>query len=205
MEVNTEQFYQVIYFGISTLTVFVVLIVLFFINHRLRNREATPSPYTGLPLRRGEDLSYDSKLAVLRYLYSYHQYDNHIFEVTRSAYCRETGRIFPNAVTFWGTIDVDWEFLQKRFPGQWISWGSLNSLQQEAIIDSHHTIEGFQMDNSSSIPSPRGITKDYCYTKPGPLYVDLNTKILLGWKQVPNTTLEVLIVQKPKGIFEIKR
>jgi hypothetical protein len=27
--------------------------------------------------------------------------------------------------------------------------------------------------------------------------VDLETKVLLGWKEVPDTHLEVLIVQKP--------
>ena len=35
-------------------------------------------------------------------------------------------------------------------------------------------------------------------TRPGPLYVDIETKVLLGWKVVPGTDLEVLIVQKPK-------
>lgn len=205
MEINIEQFDQVIYFSIAILAVFVLLLFLFFVNNRLRNREVSPSPYTGLPLRRGEDLSYDSKLAILRYLYNFHEYDNRIFEIRQAAYCRETGRVFFNALTFFDTLEVDWKFLVKRFPGNWVSWGSLTSLQQEAIINSHHTLEGYQIDNSSPAPSPRGITKEYCYTRPGPLYVDVETKILLGWKQVPNTQLEVLIVQKPKGIFELKK
>ena len=202
---ETEQFYQVVYSSFAILIVFVLLLVGFFVNNWLRKHGASPSPYSGLPLRRGEDLAYDSKLAVLKYLYNYHQYDNRIFEVRKAAYCRETGRIFPDAITFFDTISVDWTFLIKRFPGNWVSWGSLSSLQQEAVISAHHTIEGYEIDNSCPNVSPRTITKDYCYTKPGPLYVDLETKILLGWKQVPNTLLEVLIVQKPKGIFEIKR
>jgi hypothetical protein len=32
------------------------------------------------------------------------------------------------------------------------------------------------------------------------LYVDVETQILIGWKEVPGTEVEVLIVQKPKEL-----
>jgi len=95
------------------------------------------------------------------------------------------------------TVKVDWTFLQKRYPGIWVSWGSLNSDQQRAISDAHESLEGFQTEVSSPSPAPRAIEPEYAYTKPGPLYVDIQTKVLLGWKVVPGTELEVLIVQKP--------
>jgi methionyl-tRNA synthetase len=39
----------------------------------------------------------------------------------------------------------------------------------------------------SASPSPRAIESEFAYTKPGPLYVDINTNILLGWQVVPGT------------------
>jgi hypothetical protein len=92
---------------------------------------------------------------------------------------------------------VDWTFLQKRYPGHWVSWGSLSKEQQEAIRDVHESLGKFQTQESSPTPAPRAVEPEYAYTKPGPLYVDLETKILLGWQVVPGTDFEVLIVQKP--------
>ncbi len=78
-----------------------------------------------------------------------------------------------------------------------MSWGSFSNDQQRAIRDVHESLEGFQTDESSANPVPRLVERRYAYTIPGPLYVDLETKVLLGWKCVPETELEVLIVQKP--------
>lgn len=132
-----------------------------------------------------------------------HQYDNPMFDFDKAALCRETGRIFPNSVTWYGTIKVDWTFLQKRYPGNYVSWGSLSDYQKEIVRSSHHTLEGFQTEYSSPQPAPSKIESFYAMTIPGPLYVDLDTNVLLGWKSVPLTDLEVLVVQKPKGIFEL--
>jgi hypothetical protein len=161
------------------------------------------SPYTGIPLRRATDLTYFAAERVLRFLYEFQQYDNRIFKLSRAAYCRETGRIFTNCVTWLDTVKVDWTFLQKRYPGSYVSWGSLNKDQQQAVRDAHESLEGFQTEISSPTPSPRGIEPEYAYTKPGPLYVDIETKVLLGWMVVPSTDLEVLIVQKPVRGFKL--
>jgi hypothetical protein len=134
---------------------------------------------------------------VLRYLYSLHEYDNRIFDIEKAAYCRETGRIFPRALNWFNAIQVDWSFLQKRYPGNYVSWGSLSEEQKSIIQNLHASLEGYQIQYSSPQPSPKKIDPKYAYTKPGPLYVDLETGILLGWKIVPDTDLEVLIVQKP--------
>lgn len=155
------------------------------------------SPYSDAPLRPWTGLSYTSMGRIYKYLASYRQYDNRMFNIRKIAFCRETGRIFPDAVTWYGKIKVDWNFLQQRYPGNWVSWGSLNEEQKRVVKESHNVIQGFQTAYSSTKPSPRAIEQEFAYIKPGPLYVDLETYILLGWKEVPGTDLEVLIVQKP--------
>src|SRR5690606_38458979 len=108
------------------------------------------------------------------------------------------GRVFPDSISFLGKGQVGWDFLRKRHQGNWVSWGSLSKDHQREIEEAHSSLEGFQTDISSPHARPRDIGPDYVFAKPGPLYVDIETKELLGWKEVPNTRLEVLIVQKPK-------
>jgi hypothetical protein len=195
-------YYDIVFFGVAICIVFFLLIGVFCFNYWLMNRKDSPSPYTGQPLRRASDLSYYNMERVLRYLYEMHLYDNRILDFSKAAVCRETGRIFTDCITWFDRIEVNWNFLQKRLEGNYVSWGSLTEAQQEIIMNAHHAIEGFQTENSCPIASPRLITKEYAYLKPGPLYVDMDKKILIGWKCVPDTNLEVLIVQRPRGIFE---
>lgn len=195
-------YFEVVLFGVAILAIFVLLIAFFCFGYWLSRRPDSVSPYTGLPLRKASGLSFYNMEKVLRYLYELHDYDNGVFELSKAAFCRDTGRIFPDALTWYERVRVDWGFLSKRLTGNYVSWGSLTEEQKKAIIDAHHRIEGFQTEISSPNPSPRQIEKKYAYLKPGPLYVDIDTKILLGWKCVPGTELEVLIVQRPRGIFE---
>lgn len=188
---------EVFIFSIAILASFFLLCGAFWFGWWLTRREATLSPYSGMPMRRAIDLSYSSMEKILRYLHDLHQYDNRIFEMKRAAICRETGRIFPNCITWYDSIKVDWNFIQKRFPGNYVSWGSLNEDQKRAMRDLHESLDGFQTEFSSPTPSPRMVESQYAFEKPGPLYVDVNTGILMGWKCVPNTEFEVLIVQRP--------
>lgn len=189
---------DVVYFGLFLLFIFLAIVGVFIFSNWFRRYQQGVSPYTGMPLRRATDLPYASAEKILRYLYNLHQYDNRIFALSKASVCRETGRIFQNSISFFGTIRADWDFLKKRFPGTYVSWGSLTDAQQQAIIAAHHSLEGFQTEISSPNPSPRAIEGEYAFTKPGPLYVDLETKVVLGWKCIPGTTFEVLIVQRPK-------
>lgn len=189
---------DVIVFSVGVLVAFLLLFAAFCVGMWLSKREYSPSPYSKLPLRRATGLSYYTLEKVLRYLYDYHEYDNRIFDVRKASFCRETGRIFQNSITWYDIISVDWNFLQERYPGHYVSWGSLTIDQQNAVRERHDSLEGFQTIYSSSQPSPRDIEKEYALMKPGPLYVDVNTTVLLGWKEVPGTDMEVLIVQKPK-------
>lgn len=184
-------------FAALILLSFAFLALLFFIGWRISQRSEVLSPYTGLPLRRLTEVSYFSAERILRYLHDLHQYDNRIFKLRKAAFCRETGRIFQDCITLFDTIKIDWTFLHKRYPGNWISWGSLMKDQQDTIREVHGSLDKFQTIESSSNPSPRSIEPEFAYTKPGPLYVDLETKVLLGWQVVPGTEFEVLIVQKP--------
>jgi len=191
----------VILFSLSILLAFAVLCLFFWLGWWMSQREQGVSPYTGIPLRRASELSYYSAERVLHYLNDFKKYDNRIFKLSKAAFCRETGRIFQDSINWLDYIYVDWTFLRKRYKGDYVSWGSLTESQQDAVRRSHESLEGFQTERSSPTPSPRNIEPEFAYTKPGPLYVDVQTDTLLGWKIVPGTDLEVLIVQKPKSFL----
>lgn len=190
---------DVVLFGIAILISFCLLFASFVVASWVRRNAIGKSPYTGAPLRAGSDLSYYSAKKILEFLFNRQDYDNPIIDLKRSAYCRDTGRIFANCLTWYGTLDVDWNFIQKRFPGSFVSWGSLNRDQQLAVLKEHYSLEGFQTEKSSRFSAPKDIEPEFIFAKPGPLYVDFNTKILVGWQIVPDTEFEVLIVQRPKS------
>lgn len=189
---------EVYLFGFALLFIFIVIVIAFFFASQARRKATSNSPYTGLPLRRASDLPYESARAILQFIYDQQTYDNQIFDIKKAALCRETGRIFPNSVTWLDTIHVDWTFLNKRHPGKYVSWGSLTLEQQYAIKKMHDSLEHFQTEYSCPKPAPSAITEEYAYRKPGPLYVDIDTKTLLGWQNVPDTPFEVMIVQTAK-------
>lgn len=164
-------------------------------------RKDSMSPYTGNPLRRGEYLSFYAKEQILRFVYEHHSYDNPMFKINQAALCRETGRLFPKALTWYGILYVDWNFIQKRRRGHYVSWGSLTYEQQLNLRRLHGSLKGYQTEMSSSRPSPRELEPKYVFIKPGPLYVDIDTHTVVGWKCVPGTDYEVLIVQRPPTLI----
>lgn len=188
----------VVLFSIAILTTFFLLFAAFWFSWRYSLRQTVLSPYSGMPLRRGSDLSYYSVERILRYLYEMEDYNNRMFDLRRAAVCRETGRIFPDSITWFDTISVDWNFLQKRRPGQYVSWGSLTEDQKEYVKKIHGNLEEFQLEASSKNPLPRAIEPKFALARPGPLYVDIDTYVLLGWKIVPGTEFEILIVKHPE-------
>jgi hypothetical protein len=188
---------DIVYFGATFVLVLLGLAATVIYGWWMERTPTCPSPYTGNPMRSGSDLHWLTTEKVLRYLYDKHDYYNRMFDLRKAAVCRETGRIFPDAVNWFGTIKVDWSFIATRYPGNFVSWGSLTEAQKLHIIDMHGSLEGFQTEYSSSKPSPRDVEREYALLSPGPLYVDVSTGILMGWKEVPETELEVLIIQKP--------
>ncbi|MCE2982305.1 MAG: hypothetical protein LW832_01945 [Parachlamydia sp.] len=187
----------VLLFSLVIILAFAFIFFAFWFGWRMADRSSGVSPYTGLPLRRANDLTYFAAERVVRFMLEFQEYDNRPFKLNKAAYCRETGRIFPNCITLLDTVKVDWTFLQKRYPGSYVSWGSLSNEQQRDVKKAHSSMVGYQTDESSPTSSPRMIEPEYVHTRPGPLYVDFQTKTLLGWMVVPYTDLEVLIVRKP--------
>lgn len=192
---------NVIVFGMFILAALLVMFALFLTGIWLQRYSTGTSPYTGLPLRRASEIPYESKKKILRFLYDRQEYDNRIITLSRAVICRDTGRIFQDAVTWYDTVNLDWSFINKRFPGHYVSWGSLNDLQQIIIQDAHFSLKDFQTDYSCPNPAPKAITPEYINLKPGPLYVDIQTKVLVGWQCVPDSDFEVLIVQHPQNII----
>lgn len=190
---------DVFLYAFLILIIFLALFAALWLASHLRRKKVALSPYSKQPLRYAEDLSYYNMERVLRYLYDMQDYHNQLISFRRAAFCRETGRIFPDCIDWFGNIQVDWTFLQKKYPGVFVSWGSLTLPQQIAIRDMHISLEGFQTESSSAQPLPKAVEARYVFIKPGPLYVDINTYVLLGWKMVPGTNLEVLVVQRPKA------
>ena len=94
-----------------------------------------------MPLRRGSDLCSFHSERVLRYLYGMRDPNNPMFDLRKAAMCRETGRLFPNGINWFDVINVDWDFLQKRRPGNYVSWGSLSADQQEHLKKIHPDLE----------------------------------------------------------------
>lgn len=184
---------------LAMIAICVVLVFFMWIGWWVTNRHGSVSPYTGNPMRRGVDLVFSEVEKIHDYMTKLDDPDNPPFDLNRAAICPDTGRIFPNCVTVFSVIKVGWHFFAKYCPGHWISWGSLTSEQQELIRLYHPFLEGFQTEHSCSSPSLAGIDQYHATIKPGPLYVDVTTKTLLGWKCIPNTRWEVLIVKRPQS------
>ncbi|MFA6915801.1 MAG: hypothetical protein WC222_05345 [Parachlamydiales bacterium] len=194
---------DILYTTILLLLLFASLCLTFFFGWWVQKQRDSVCPYTGSPLRRAESLTFYSKEQILRFLYEYNSYDNPMFKLKSSSFCRDTGRIFSNSLTWYDTVRVDWTFLQKRHPGRYVSWGSLTKDQQDYIKKTHPPLRGFQTTYSSSNSSPRDVQPEFALAKPGPLYVDVDNNVLLGWKIVPGTEFEVLIVQKPTKVVMV--
>jgi hypothetical protein len=192
---------SVVIFAFLILIAFGALCLFAYISYRLQNQKPSPCPYTGKMLRPGEYVPLSSAIKIMRFLYyDIHNFDNRVFPLKRSMICRDTGRIFQDCVTWWGSSHVDWNFIQKRYPGTYVSWGSLSSDLQREFKERHHSLEGFQTEFSSANVNPKDVEERFVYRKPGPLYCDIESKVLVGWKCVPNTPYEVLIVQKPRTL-----
>lgn len=184
-------------FAIALFAVLAGLTAYFFVSFWKVNQKNDVSPYTGMPLRYAKELPYATRDKLMRVLREWEDVDNRVFDLDHTVFCRETGRIFPNCVTWTGAIKVDWTFLTKRYRGHFVSWGSLGEEKRKEILKTHQSLLGFQTELSSKTPAPRLVEEKFALTKPGPLYVDPDTHVVVGWKIVPETDLEVLVVQRP--------
>lgn len=178
-------------------SIFAVLLLLLWLTWSKEGKRGSVSPYTGSKMRFGVDIAKSIQMYVQAFLQDEQQPENPPIDFTTAAVCSDTGRIFPNCVTPGEHVVLDWEFIKKRVDGVFISWGALSEHEQAVIKLLHGTVEGFQTEQSSQQIRPEKVEREYARLAPGPLYVDRKTKILVGWKKVPGTTFEVLVVQKP--------
>ncbi len=184
-------------FIFSLISLIVVLCGLLWFGWWVSQRRGCVSPYTKQPMMYGVDLPVVFARQVEEFLKSLPQPENAPFDCTKAAICRQTHRIFPDCVKPGEIIALNWGFLQKRYHGNWVSWGAVRKDIQEHIKLHHHSLDGFQLEVSSPRPKPEAVDAFYANTHPGPLYVDVLTKIFLGWQRVPGTPFEVLVVKKP--------
>ncbi len=154
-------------------------------------------PYTQSRLRLGTDIARSIQVLVNSFIEDLDPKDNPPIDFSKAAISEMTGRIYPDCVGANERISLDWSFLQKRFPGTFISWGSLPENEKAVFKLLHGNLDGFQTEVSSPRIRPEDVEREYALQTPGPLYVDRVNRILLGWKKVPGTYFEVLIVQRP--------
>lgn len=182
---------------LSFVLVIGVMIFLLWIGWFSSKKRGSLSPYSKMPMKLGIDIAPSMRRYVDEFILSHTQPENEPFDFDTAAICQETGRIFPKAVIRGQFVRLGWDFLERRYPGTYVSWGSLSQEEQATLRMLHDTLAGYQIETSCPLALPSQIDSYYALTKPGPLYVDRVKKVLLGWKEVPGTEFEVLIVQLP--------
>lgn len=192
-------------FVLLSVVSFIFILALFGLGYWLSVRRGSNCPYVKRPLEPATLLSYEAVEKIHEFMNHLNSEENPAFDLRYAAVCRETGRIFPDALNKRGRIYVTWGFLNQRRPGKWASWGSLNEAKQRKLRSMHATLKGYQTEHSSPLPRPKSVSLSYALAKPGPLYVDMKTGTLLGWKQVPDSNFELLVVQCPKRPLKRKR
>lgn len=155
------------------------------------------SPYSGAVMQFGQDLAQSLQRHINEFLREFSSLENPEIDFTQAAICPITGRVFSNCVVKGKKISLDWTFLKKRFPGQYVSWGALPEDEKGMLRILHVSLDGFQTEQSSCNVRPEKIEREFALLSPGPLYIDRLTKVAMGWQRVPGTSFEVLIVQKP--------
>lgn len=181
----------------SFFAIFVIFSTFLWFGWFVSKKRGSRSPYSKQVMALGVDKAASVVCLVEDFLLNHSQPENGAFDFKKAAICEQTGRIFPDVVKRGEIIRLDWSFLQKRYPGNYVSWGSLSESEQAIARMCHESMRGFQTLSSCPNPMPKDIDGYHALLKPGPLYIDRATKILLGWQEVPETPFEVLIIQKP--------
>ena len=194
-----ETGFRAIFILVTTLAgVIFILFSLLWIGWKEESIRGDRSPYSKSPMLLGMDIARTMANMVNAFLAEHPAEDNPKINFELASYCSETGRIFPNCVTSSERIHLSWDFLSARASGTFVSWGSLSEEERGVIKLLHDSLEGFQTEKSSKKLRPQDVEEEYVKLSPGPLYIDRRTRVLMGWKRVPGTRFEVLIVQRPK-------
>jgi hypothetical protein len=189
-------------FLVELLIALLLFAVVFGIGYWITQRPHTRSPFTDSPLLSASNLSFQAMQKVHSFVHALPLGSICKLDLNEAGVCRQTGRIFPNCTNRFGIVILPKNYLELYYPAKLIPWSALSSEQQTLIRQQHITLEKFQISwyNSSqpSVNSKFIYDSSYLLTKPGPLFVDLATATLVGWQCVPDTELELLIIQRPK-------
>ena len=193
--VESQSLYMLAFF---LLFIFFLLALLVLFNWKREGIRGNVCPYCRKPMRLGIDVAFSMRSYVNAFLEEQPQLDNPQIDFSKAAYCSETGRIFTECVSTLERISLSWDFIQRKCSGKYISWGALSEDEKSIYKILHGSIEGFQTEESSHLLRPECVEPLFSTISPGPLYIDRETKILVGWKKVPGTYFEVLVVQHPQ-------
>ncbi len=180
------------------IALFLFLIFIFWIVWKREGIRGDRCPYCKRPLRLGADVALSLAGIVNAFLQEEPQPENPPIDFLLASYCPQTGRIFPNTVTGKEHVILSWDFLKRCWLGTFISWGVLSEEERGVLRLLHGSLDGFQTEHSSNHVVPESVEEEFSSLAPGPLYVDQKTKVVIGWKKVPGTYFEVLVVQQPK-------
>lgn len=180
--------------------IFALLSFVLWMSWKREGRRGDVSPYTKSPMRLGGDVARSLAEQVNAFLEEQPQPGNPPIDFELCSYCPITGRCFPLTVSPppFEQVSLSWDFIKRRSSGTFVSWGSLSEEERGVLKLLHDSVDEFQTENSSSHPRPEDVEEQYALLSPGPLYVDRQTKILLGWKRVPGTYFEVFVLQRPR-------
>ena len=117
----------------SFFSIIAVLGALLWLGWWVSKKRGSLSPYAKKPMMLGVDIAPSMIRFVDEFLLDHPQPDNPPIDFKTAAICPETGRIFPNCVKRGEIVRLDWSFLRKRFPGNYVSWGSLSELEQGTL------------------------------------------------------------------------
>ena len=155
-------------------------------------------PYCKEPMCLGIDVARSMTNMVDVFMEDQPQPENPKIDFALAAYCPVTGRIFPNCIGPNEQVMLAWDFLNKRHKGAYVSWGALSEEERGILKLLHGSLEGFQTEQSSNQHRPEDVEEEFSSLAPGPLYVDRKERVVIGWKKVPGTHFEVLVVQRPR-------
>ena len=182
----------------SLIAIFGLFCFLLWFSWKKEKVRGSTCPYCRVPMSLGIDVARSMTNMVDVFMEDQPQPENPKIDFATAAYCPTTGRIFPNCVGQGEQVTLDWDFLSKRHKGTYVSWGALAEEEQGILKLLHGSLEGFQTEKSSTRLRPEDVEEEFSSIAPGPLYVDRKEKVVIGWKKVPGTHFESLVVQRPR-------
>lgn len=183
---------------VTLVGVALILLLFLFLGFRREVVKGKRCPYCGAILQFGSDVANSIQQHVNAYVHAFSEEDNPEIDFSKAAICPTSGYIFQECVVRNNRVTLDWSFLSKRLKGSFISWGALPEEEKGIFRLLHLSMEGYQTEKSSPTIQPDRVEEEYARLIPGPLYVDRNTKILMGWVRVPGTNFQVLIIRRPQ-------